>query len=184
MKARAEATRNHEAMIRLVRTIASNSTPGPAKQGESHTELAKLWCLRAFREHFKRNPPVRVLKSDPTRGNLLAVLDKHPDIRAAQGGLPTTGALLAKANPSTGTTVSTRNSHLFVNRNAFDHLALPVLPAIVGAVHQQQLQGLAQAFQGEGEFCFEERLQARRRNMRQGGRQDDVFHEPRGRCET
>ena len=42
MQARAEATERHE----------------------SHTELKKLWCRRAWRGHFKCNPPMRVLKSD------------------------------------------------------------------------------------------------------------------------
>jgi hypothetical protein len=112
MQARAEATERHEAMIRLVPTIASNITPGPAQRGESHTELTKLWCRRAWREHFKCNPPMRVLKSDPTRGNLPTVLGEHPDMQAAQGRLATTGALPAKAFPSPGISVSTRNPQM------------------------------------------------------------------------
>ena len=116
---RAAQSENHEAQMRLIRSLVLNAGPPlPGQTTDNHEALAKNWLLSALQEEYMVKPLGRVMKGD--RGGALhvdlgEVMDKHPDARATKGGIPTIGALFAKTPPQKFTNVSGNPSHLQSN---------------------------------------------------------------------
>jgi len=117
LQMRAAQSENHEARMRLIRSLALNAGPPlPGHTTETHEALAMNWLLSALQVEYMLEPLGRVIKGDGgLHVDLGEVMDKPPDARATKGGIPTIGALFANTPPPKFTNVSGNPSHLQSN---------------------------------------------------------------------
>ena len=97
---------NHAEMLRAVRAQHGPGNGQVVPKTEDFKNVAKIWCKDAINQRLMMSGLFRVLDTDPEHVNVLSVIDEFPMDFARHAGIPTSGALCAKATPQQFATVS------------------------------------------------------------------------------
>ena len=115
----AESRRNKDDLMRAIRAFQGPVNNGQVVAKKDNYEwVATRWCKIAVMKEVMKNGLFRVHEGDPKHVKVLDVMDKFKCDLARDAGIPTTGALCAKAGPSKFPNVSAAslymNAHLLL----------------------------------------------------------------------